>query len=86
MNQKLIKRNGFVQYLGVYIDEKLTWYVHINKLFLQKARHYAMLYQIRDYVTPHTLNMLHYSFVYCSLNQTTVSLSGAQQLKTNCTK
>ena len=27
-----------------------------------------MLYQIGDYVTPHSLNMLHYSFVYSSLN------------------
>ena len=35
MNQKLLERNDFVQYLGVYIDEKLTWSVHINKLFLQ---------------------------------------------------
>ena len=27
-----------------------------------------MLYQIRDYVTEHTLNMLYYSFVYSILN------------------
>ena len=42
----------FVKYLGVYIDEKLTWSVHINKLSLQLAKHNAMLYQICDYVTP----------------------------------
>ena len=68
MNEKVLRRNDFVKYLGVYIDEKLTWFVHINKLSLQLAKHNAMLYQIRYYATPHTLNMLYYSFVYSSLN------------------
>ena len=32
------------------------------------AKHNATLYQIRDYVTEHTLNMLYYSFGYGILN------------------
>ena len=68
MNENVLRRNDFVKYLVVYINEKLTWSVHINKLSLQLAKHNAMLYQIRDYVTPHTLNMLYYSFVYSTLN------------------
>ena len=56
-----------MKYLGVYVDEKLTWSVHINKPSLQLAKHRAMLYQIRDCVTQHTLYMLYYSFAYCSL-------------------
>ena len=54
MNQKVLKSNDFVTYLGVYIDEKLT-----NKFSLQLAKHIAMLYQIRVYVISHTLNMLY---------------------------
>ena len=42
MNEKVLGRNSFVKYLGVYIDEKLTWSVHINKFFLQSAKHNAM--------------------------------------------
>ena len=68
MNENVLRCNDFVEYLGIYIDEKLTWSVHIKKLSLQLAKHNAMLYQIRDYVTPHTVNMLYYSFVYSSLN------------------
>ena len=59
VNEKVLKRNDFVKYLGVYIDEKLTWSVHNNQLSLHLAKHNAMLYQIRDYVTEHTLIMLH---------------------------
>ena len=34
MNQKVLKRNDFVKYLGVFINEKLTWSVRISKLSL----------------------------------------------------
>ena len=54
MDEKVLKRNYFVKYLGVYIDEKLTWYVHITKLSLQLVKHNAMWYQLRDYATPQT--------------------------------
>ena len=79
MNENVLRRKDFVKYLGVYIDEKLTWSVHINKLSLQLDKHNAMLYQIRDYVTPHTLNMLYYSFVYSSLNYGIIVWGAATQ-------
>ena len=79
MNETVLRRNDFVMYLGVYIDVKLTWSVHINKLSLQLAKHNAMLYQIREYVTEHTLNMLYYNFVYSILNYDIVVWSTATQ-------
>ena len=51
MNENVLGRNDFVKYLGVYIDKKMTWSVHNNKLSLQLAKHNTMLHQIRDYVT-----------------------------------
>ena len=43
--------------------KSLTWSQHIDKLSLQLAKYGAMLYQIRDFVSQHTLNMLCYAFV-----------------------
>ena len=40
-----------------------------------------MLYQIRDYVAPHTSNMLYYSFVYSSLNCSIIAWGTAAQNK-----
>ena len=68
MNGNVLRRNDFVKYLGVYIHEKLTWFIHINKLSLHLAMHNAILYQIRDYLNQHSLNMLCYSFANRSLN------------------
>ena len=62
-----------------YIDEKLTWSAHINKLSLQLAKHNARMYQICDYANSHTLNMLYYSFVYSSLNYSIIVWSTASQ-------
>ena len=63
--------------------KKLTWSVHINKLSLHLAKHNAMLYQVCDYVTPHTLNMLHYSFVYSSVNDNFIVWGIATQNQLN---
>ena len=63
LNQQKIKRSQSVLYLGLCIDEKLTWSECIDKLSLQLALYGAMLYQIRDFVSQHTLNMLYYAFV-----------------------
>ena len=37
MNEKVLRRSDFVKYLGVYIDEKLTWSVHVDKLSLPEV-------------------------------------------------
>ena len=44
-----------------------------------------MMYQIFGYVTPHTFNMLYYSFVYTSLNYGIIVWGIAAQ-KNNCMK
>jgi len=48
LNQTEIKRSESVMYLGLRIDEKLTWSNHINNLSLQLAKYGAMLYKLRD--------------------------------------
>ena len=63
LNQQKIKRSQSVLQLGLCIDKKLTWSEHIDKLSLQLAKYGAMLYQLRDFVSQYTLNMLYYAFV-----------------------
>ena len=63
INQSIIKRATSVKYLGVYLDEKLTWSNHLQQLSLQLAKTSGVFYRLREYVTKKTLCMLYYSQV-----------------------
>ena len=64
INQNIIERATSVKYLGVYLDEKMTWSNHIQQLSLQLAKTSGIFYRLREYVTRKTLCMLYYSLVY----------------------
>ena len=64
INQNIIERATSVKYLGVYLDEKMTWSNHIQQLSLQLAKTSGIFYRLREYVTRETLCMLYYSLVY----------------------
>ena len=64
INQNIIERATSVKYLGVYLDEKMTWSNHVQQLLLQLAKTSGIFYRLREYVTRETLCMLYYSLVY----------------------
>ena len=63
INQNIIERATSVKYLGVCLDEKLTWSNHLQHLSLQLAKTSSIFYRLREYVTKQTLCMLYYSLV-----------------------
>ena len=63
INQNIIERATSVKYLGVYLDEKLTWSNHLQQHSLQQAKTSGIFYRLREYVTKKTLCMLYYSLV-----------------------
>ena len=58
-----ISRVSTVKYLGVLLDDDLTWSSHINHL-LQLARYSGLFYKLRPYATKETLSMFYYGIVY----------------------
>ena len=64
IKQNIIERATSVKYLGVYLDEKMTWSNHIQQLSLQLAKTFGIFYRLREYVTRETLCMLYCSLVY----------------------
>ena len=51
INKKAISESSNIKYLGVLIDSKLTYKVHIDELRKKVARAIGVLYKIRPYVT-----------------------------------
>lgn len=70
-NQKLtikimdeeIKEKEYTKYLGILIDNKLTWKQHINHVNLKVTKGLAILYKLRNYVSEQILRMLYFSFI-----------------------
>ena len=50
-----------IKYLGVQIDTNLTWQHHINDLSIKLIRANALLFKIRDYVSPKILRSVYFA-------------------------
>ena len=62
MNNSIITRVRATQFLGVIIDEKLTWKDHISLVRSKLAKTVGILYRVR-----HLLNRSALFILYCSL-------------------
>ena len=62
LSGKRIYPTASVKYLGVKIDQHLTWQHHINDLFVKLNRANALLFKIRKFVDDKILKI--YLFCY----------------------
>ena len=72
MNGKKIKQVKFTKFLGIHIDEHLSWTIHINNLSKQIARNVGMLNKLKYFLPLYTMKTLYYSLIlyhlqYCVL-------------------
>ena len=52
------------KFLGVYIDEHLTWEAHIDNISSKIAKGIGILRKARPYLNKSTIHQLYYTFVY----------------------
>ena len=72
----ILERVKEVRYLGVYIDEKLSWKSHINKLKSKLISASYILSKLRYCVDIPTLKMVYFSLVYPKLNYCVTAWGG----------
>ena len=66
--KKSIKKVKYVKFLGVLVDEHLSWKFHINELCKKLSRTTGIFYKIRHYVPLQTLICLYNSLFSSFLN------------------
>ena len=64
VNGSPITRVKSCKYLGVFLDDNLSWRVHINELCNQLRKYTGIFYKLSALVPPKILNMLYFSLIY----------------------
>ena len=63
-----IKREHVTKFLGVFIDENLSWKQHIDILSSKISKSIGILYESRDVLSKQYLNQLYFSFIHSYVN------------------
>ena len=59
-----INRCGTSKYLGVTLDEHVTWNQHITEVCNKLKRYFKLFYSIRNYVNITQVKIIYYAFIY----------------------
>ena len=86
INNQKINQSDCVKYLGVYLDDRLSWCRHIDYIVTKMSSATGALYKLRPYIPQSALLAVYYSLVYSHLvygiicwgNTTKMSLSKLQ--------
>ena len=58
-----IEREKVTKFLGVLLDENLSWKEHINSIKTKISKNIGLLYKARYFVTKKSLNQLYFSYI-----------------------
>ena len=59
-----IKRTSHIKFLGITLDENLTFNLHVNELCNKLKRLFHIFYNIRDYLSKENIKTIYYALIY----------------------
>ena len=70
-NSQILKEKNYVKFLGVYIDNSLTWKSHINHVCKNMSKSIGVIFRSRFFLTEKNsaLSLLYFSlslYIFCS--------------------
>ena len=63
----VIVKFDYVKYLGVFLDNRLSWKIHINKLSKKLSRACGMVCKLRHFVSLSSLKLVYYGLFHSHL-------------------
>ena len=78
-----IKRTTHIKFLGIIIEENLTWNLHINELCNKLKRLFHIFYNIRDFLSKENIKTIYYTLIYSRIKYgiTLFGQAGTTKLK-----
>ena len=68
INNNEIKRSSSIKFLGVLVDEDLTWIDHITLVENKLSKNLGLLHKAKNYLNKKSMVNLYYSFIHSYLN------------------
>ena len=69
----LLRKNDHIKYLGVLIDESLTWKYHISYICSRVSRNIGIVSKLRHYLSIHQLKQIYYNLIYPYLSYAVIA-------------
>ena len=86
INNILIKREYSLKFLGVILDENLSWKSHIKLLENKIAKNVGILYKAKFILNQKCLKSIYYAFIPSYINYANIAWGSTHQLNSeNCT-
>ena len=76
-----IKREHVTKFLGVFIDENLSWKQHIEILSSKISKSIGILYKSRDVLSKQCLKQLYFSFIHSYVNYANIAWASTSKSK-----
>ena len=81
INGFTIERESSIKFLGVWIDENLTWRDHIHTVENKIAKNIGLLYQGKHYLDDNCLKQIYFAYIYAYLNYANIALASTHKTK-----
>ena len=67
INGEPIPQTDYTKFLGLWIDHKLNWNEHLNRLIIKLSRNVNLLKMGKNFLTPDTQKMVYYAQIHSNL-------------------
>ena len=73
ISNKKVERVSHITFLGLIIDENLTWEKHIRKLESQISKTIGVMYRVKPFLNVNCLKLIYFSLIHSHLCYANIS-------------
>ena len=81
INGFTVERESSIKFLGVWIDENLTWRDHIHTVENKIAKNIGLLYQGKHYLDDNCLKQIYFAYIHAYLNYANIAWASTHKTK-----
>ena len=81
INGFIVEHESSIKFLGVWIDENLTWRDHIHTTENKIAKNIGLLYQGKPYLEDKCLKQIYFAYMHVYLNYANIAWASIYKTK-----